>query len=44
MKRLECTDYDSMGNHGRFPISKNTIKSKNKFQKLISWVYYFKKK
>ena len=23
----ECTDYDSMGNHGRFPKQKSTSKS-----------------
>jgi hypothetical protein len=22
MKIIECTDYDSMGNHGRFPLKK----------------------
>jgi hypothetical protein len=28
----ECTDYDSMGNHGRFPKQKST--SKSSFEKI----------
>jgi hypothetical protein len=36
---IECTDYDSMGNHGRFPkpIKKNQPMIKRQLQKLILW-------
>lgn len=41
-----CADYDSMGNHGRFPIPKDRdIKMKKKLQKIFLWVSYkFRKK
>jgi hypothetical protein len=38
----KCCDYDSMGNHGRFPKTKNK-KSKNMkrtIQKLILWLSF----
>lgn len=27
MKSIECTDYDSMGNQGRFPMKKKKVDS-----------------
>ena len=30
MSYNKCTDYDSMGNHGRFPISKNKVVKKHR--------------
>jgi hypothetical protein len=46
MAYIDCTDYDSMGNHGRFPTPKNkNIKMKRKLQKLLIWLSYkFNKK
>ena len=43
---MNCTDYDSMGNHGRFPTPKNRdIKMKIKIQKIFLWIVYkFRKK
>ena len=43
---MNCTDYDSMGNHGRFPTPKNRdIKMKKKIQKIFLWIVYkFRKK
>lgn len=43
---MNCTDYDSMGNHGRFPTPKNRdIKMKRKIQKIFLWIVYkFRKK
>ena len=37
-----CTDYDSMGNHGRFPETKpqKTYHMKRKIQKLLLWLSY----
>jgi len=37
-----CTDYDSMGNHGRFPDTKpqKTSYMKRKIQKLLLWLSY----
>lgn len=42
MAYAKCTDYDSMGNHGRFPKPKNanTKKMKRKIQKLLLWLSY----
>ncbi len=40
MRIIECTDYDSMGNHGRFPIKKKT---KSIRQKLIDIYNRFKR-
>ena len=41
---INCTDYDSMGNHGRFPKSKQKIKKMRSFkryiQKIMLWVSY----
>jgi hypothetical protein len=36
---IECTDYDSMGNHGRFPKPKTeeTQNMKRLIQKLMLW-------
>ncbi len=36
---IECTDYDSMGNHGRFPKPKTEEKTNMKrlIQKLMFW-------
>lgn len=37
----ECADYDSMGNHGRFPkIKSENGNMKNFLQKLILWVTF----
>ena len=38
-KMIECTDYDSMGNHGRFPKPKTqeTQNMKRIIQKLMLW-------
>jgi len=43
---MNCTDYDSMGNHGRFPKSKNKKrKMKRNLQKIFLWITYkFRKK
>ncbi len=38
MAYAKCTDYDSMGNHGRFPKSKQKIK--RYIQKIMLWVSY----
>ncbi len=44
MAYAKCTDYDSMGNHGRFPKSKQKIKKMRSFkryiQKIMLWVSY----
>ena len=38
---MSCTDYDSMGNHGRFPKSKNKKrKMKRNLQKIFLWITY----
>ena len=38
---MNCTDYDSMGNHGRFPKSKNKKrKMKRNLQKIFLWITY----
>jgi len=39
---IECTDYDSMGNHGRFPKPKTeeTQNMKRLIQKIMLWYYY----
>jgi hypothetical protein len=41
-KMIECTDYDSMGNHGRFPKPKTeeTQNMKRLIQKIMLWYYY----
>lgn len=39
MAYVECVDYDSMGNHGRFPVQ-----NKNKDKKTKSFLSKFKKK
>ena len=41
-KMIECTDYDSMGNHGRFPKPKTEEKTniKRLIQKLMLWFSY----
>ena len=41
-KMIECTDYDSMGNHGRFPKPKTeeTPNMKRLIQKLMLWFSY----
>jgi hypothetical protein len=36
---VECADYDSMGNHGRFPV-----KPKNKEDKQKKFLFSFKKR
>jgi hypothetical protein len=38
----QCADYDSMGNHGRFPTTKKQKKGKMKrvVQKLMLWVTF----
>ena len=40
----KCADYDSMGNHGRFPKSKQKVKKMRSFkryiQKFMLWVSY----
>ena len=33
---MECADYDSMGNHGRFPDAKERKPLKDKLKKIIS--------
>ena len=41
MAYAKCTDYDSMGNHGRFPKSKNKKEDNNMkrlIQKFALWV------
>ena len=38
MNKIECTDYDSMGNHGRFPAKKEK-KEKTNIDKIVLWVY-----
>lgn len=37
-----CADYDSMGNHGRFPKPKKTnmVTFKKRIQKLMLWISY----
>ena len=44
MAYAKCTDYDSMGNHGRFPKSKPKLKKmrllKRLIQKFMLWVSY----
>ena len=39
---VNCTDYDSMGNHGRFPKTKNGDNKymKRKIQKILLWLSY----
>jgi len=39
---IECADYDSMGNHGRFPKPKTEKKTnmKRMIQKLTLWFLY----
>lgn len=37
MKKIECTDYDSMGNYGRFPATKK--KEKTGIDKIVLWIY-----
>lgn len=39
---IECADYDSMGNHGRFPKPKTeeTPTMKRKIQMLMLWFSY----
>lgn len=41
-KMIECADYDSMGNHGRFPKPKTeeTPTMKRLIQKLMLWFSY----
>jgi hypothetical protein len=43
----QCTDYDSMGNHGRYPKikKKETVKLKRTIQKIMLWwSFKFQKK
>ena len=41
---IDCTDYDSMGNHGRFPKQKDK-KMKRRLEKVFLWISYkFRKK
>lgn len=42
IKIIECTDYDSMGNHGRFPKPKkqNTDNMKRFMQKMALWLSF----
>ena len=44
MAYAKCADYDSMGNHGRFPKSKQKVKKmrsvKRYIQKFMLWVSY----
>lgn len=42
MAYSSCTDYDSMGNHGRFPKNKNGVNKnmKRKIQKIFLWLSY----
>jgi hypothetical protein len=39
MAYAQCCDYDSMGNHGRFPKTKNkkTKNMKRTIQKILLW-------
>ena len=39
---VDCTDYDSMGNHGRFPKpkEKNMKTLKRTIQKIVLWITY----
>ena len=37
MNKIECTDYDSMGNHGRFPTKRK--KEKTNIDKIVIWFY-----
>ena len=41
MNKIECTDYDSMGNYGRFPITKKYTKRKSFYESIK---IFFKKK
>jgi hypothetical protein len=34
----DCADYDSMGNHGRFPKPKNKKTMKRKLQRFYLWI------
>ena len=43
-KILICTDYDSMGNHGRFPMSKFKPKKERKIKLLFSLLKNLRKK
>jgi len=41
MIKLECCDYDSMGNHGRFPKQQvKNIKMKRLIQKFVLWLSF----
>ena len=42
MAYAKCTDYDSMGNHGRFPVIKKrkVITMRRHIQKLLLWVSF----
>lgn len=37
MKAIECADYDSMGNQGRFPMKKKKVES-SIFEMLIEYL------
>jgi len=37
-KIVVCADYDSMGNHGRFPMSKYKPKKEGKIKLLFSFL------
>ena len=43
-KIVICTDYDSMGNHGRFPMSKSKPKKERKIKLLFSFLKNLRKK
>lgn len=42
MAYVECTDYDSMGNHGRYPKikEKESVNLKRRIQKLLLWLSF----
>jgi hypothetical protein len=42
MKKVECADYDSMGNWGRFPMS--TRKERKGLKTILSKLYKWKRK
>ena len=48
MEKIVCADYDSMGNHGRFPKSKNSVEMKVIKRQVLKlalwWSYKFAKK
>ena len=37
MKPIECADYDSMGNHGRFPAKKAKMQ-KSILDSILDWI------